>query len=75
MKNNIHLKGQLKLYMQWPAIMAILLIAMNVWMFSIDRNAGFVMCIFVLIYIVSAGLLYFHNKSLILTDMVDFASQ
>lgn len=75
MKNNIHLKGQLKLYMQWPAIMAILLIAMNIWMFVVDRNAGFVMCVFVLIYVVAVGLLYFHNKSLVLTDLVDFASQ
>lgn len=75
MKNNIHLKRQLKLYMQWPIIMAVILIIMNIWMFVIDRNAGFVMCLFVLTYVISAGLLYFYNKSLILTDLADFASQ
>lgn len=75
MKNDVHFKGQLKLYMQWPAIMAILLIAMNIWIFMIDKRAGFTMCVFVLVYIVAVGLLYFHNKSLILTELVNFAAQ
>ncbi len=75
MKRDIRLKGQLKLYMQWPAIMAILLVAMNIWIFMIDGHAGFIMSIFVLIYIVAVGLLYFHNKSIVLTDLVDFVDQ
>lgn len=75
MNNNFYLKGQLKLYMQWPAIMAILLVAINIWIFTIDHKAGFLMCVFVLIYIVAVGLLYFHNKSLVLTDLLDFAAQ
>ena len=75
MKNDVHLKGQLKLYMQWPVIMAILLIAMNIWIFVIDKRAGFTMCVFVLIYIVIVGLLYFQNKSLVLTQLVDLAAQ
>ena len=75
MKNDIRLKGQLRLYMQWPAFMAILLIAMNVWIFMLDKTAGFVMCVFVLIYIVAVGLLYFYSKARVLTDLVDFAAQ
>ncbi len=75
MKSNIKLKGQLKLYMQWPAIMAILLLAMNIWIFMIDKKAGLTMSLFVVIYIIAVGLLYFQNKSLVLTDLVDFADQ
>ena len=30
-KQNVRLKGQLKLYMQWPALMTILLIAMMIF--------------------------------------------
>ena len=34
MKNkNMRLKGQLRMYMQWPLIMTILLLAMNIWMY------------------------------------------
>ncbi len=75
MKHDIRFKGQLKLYMQWPAIMGILLIAMNIWIYTIDRRAGLVMSLFVLVYLVVVGILYFHNKSVILNDLLDFATQ
>lgn len=75
MKQDVKLKGQLRLYMQWPAIMTILLLAMNIWIFKIDRKAGAIMAVFVLIYAVIVGALYFYNKSLILADMVEFAAQ
>ena len=75
MKHNVQLKGQLKLYMQWPAIMGILLVAMNIWIFLIDKRAGLLMSVFVLIYIVAVLLLYFHSKSLVLSNLVDTASR
>ena len=74
MKEEIRLKGQLKLYMQWPAVMAIFLLAMNVWIFMIDKRAGFVMSVFVLVYLIAVGILYFHNKSVVLSDLLDFAT-
>ena len=74
-KQNVRLKGQLKLYMQWPAFMTILLIAMNVWIYRLDRKAGLLMLIFFLIYIVIVGVMYFYNKSLVMKDLVDFAAQ
>ncbi|MBQ8803394.1 MAG: DHH family phosphoesterase [Tyzzerella sp.] len=75
MKNDVKLKGQLRLYMQWPAIMGILLLAMNIWIFMIDKKAGLIMGVFVLIYIVAVAFMYFHSKSMILTDLEDFTSQ
>ena len=74
-KQNVRLKGQLKLYMQWPAFMSILLVAMNIWIYRLDRKAGLLMMIFVLIYIVIVGIMYFYNKSLVMKDLVDFAAQ
>lgn len=35
----VQLKGQLKLYIQWPAIMALLLIAMDLWVYKMDHRA------------------------------------
>lgn len=57
-KKNMRLKGQLRMYMQWPLIMTVLLIAMNVWMYMIDKRAGLMMSVFIVIYLVIAGLLY-----------------
>lgn len=61
--------------MQWPAIMTVLLIAMNIWIFKTDKHAGAIMSVFVFVYAVIVGILYFYNKSLILADMVEFAAQ
>ena len=76
MKNkNMRLKGQLRMYMQWPLIMTILLLAMNVWMYMTDQKAGLTMTVFVIIYVVIVGLLYFYNRSLILADLIQFSTQ
>ena len=74
-KQDIQLKGQLKLYMQWPAIMSVLLLAMNVWIYKIDHRAGFIMLLFVLIYMLIVGALYFFNRAVILRDLVEFSAQ
>ncbi len=75
MKQNVKLKGQLRLYIQWPAIMTLLLIAMDIWIFKTDRRAGVIMAAFVAVYAVIVFILYFYNKSLILADLVEFAAQ
>lgn len=74
-KNNMHLKGQLRLYMQWPIIMTILLIAMNVWVYIIDTKAGAMMSFCIVIYVVVAAVLYFYNRALIFADLIQFATQ
>ena len=61
--------------MQWPAIMSILLIAMNLWIYSVDKRAGIIMSLCVAVYIVIVGVLYFYNKTIIFSDLVDFAAQ
>ena len=76
MKNkNMRLKGQLRMYMQWPLIMTILLLAMNIWMYMTDQKAVLTMTVFVIIYAMIVGLLYFYNRSLILADLIQFSTQ
>lgn len=76
MKNkNMRLKGQLRMYMQWSLIMTILLLAMNIWMYMTDQKAGLTMTVFVIIYAMIVGLLYFYNRSLILADLIQFSTQ
>ncbi|MCI8640052.1 MAG: DHH family phosphoesterase [Coprococcus sp.] len=75
MKQNVKLKGQLRLYMQWPAIMILLLAAMDIWIFKTNRKAGMLMFAFILVYAAVVGIMYFSNKSLLFADLVEFAAQ
>lgn len=74
-KNKVRLKGQLKMYMNWPLIMTVLLVAMDIWVFMTDKKAGFIMSVFILVYLAIAGGLYFYNRSLILADLIQFSAQ
>ena len=61
-KKDVRLKGQLRMYMQWPVIMTVLLAAMNIWMYMVDRKAGGMMSVMVIIYMVIVGVLYVYNR-------------
>ena len=54
----LHLKGQLRTYMQVPIVMAVLLALMDIWIYLVDRRAGLIMLIFVVAYIVIVGALF-----------------
>ena len=75
MKKDRKLKGQLKLFLQWPVIMAVILILMNMWILMLDQKAGLVMGMFVLIYTVAVVTMYFYSKSMILNRLINFATQ
>ncbi|MDD3413714.1 MAG: DHH family phosphoesterase [Lachnospiraceae bacterium] len=75
MNNRLKVKGQLKAYIKWPMMLSVLLIAMDAGMFAIKFQAGIIMAIFTLVYIVIATLIYYYNKPLIVNDLVDFATR
>ena len=74
-RERMRLKGQLRMYMQWPLIMTVLLAAVNIWIYVIDRKAGVIMSLFVIVYFAIAGALYFYNRSLLFADLVQFSAQ
>ena len=74
-KQKIRVKGQLRTYMQWPAILGILLMGMNVWIYRMDRKAGLVMSAFVLLYIVMVMILYVYTRTMLMKELVEFATQ
>lgn len=75
MKKDLKLKGRLKLYMQWPAFAILLLLGMDVWVYTIDVKSGIFMSIGVLVYSAVVGVLYFFNKKRLLEEMVEFAAE
>ncbi len=74
-KQKIRVKGQLRTYMQWPAILGIFLIGMNIWIYRMDHKAGLVMSAFVLLYIIMAVLLYVYTRTMLMKELVEFATQ
>ena len=70
MKENegIHLKGRLKLYLQWPLYMAVFLAVMNGNVYFISKKAGLFMLPFVIVYVVVVIGLYRYNKAKMIED-------
>ena len=75
MDGKIKIKGHLKIYMQWPVILSILLIVMDVLVFSVSVKAGTLVSIFLAAYILVVVFLYFHSKTMIMNELISFATQ
>lgn len=74
MKKNVKFKGQLKIYMQWPVFLILLLLAMNVAMYALEIKAGILMSIFVCIYIAIVAVLYYYNRQILVNELINFAT-
>ena len=75
MREKVKMKGQLRVYLQWPLVMSLILIAANIVIGAVDVKAGLVMAVFTVVYLAAAGSLYTRKRSAILSDMVEFASE
>lgn len=74
-EEKVRLKGQLRMYMQLPAVMAVVLVIMNIWILAIDYQAGVLMMFFVAGYILVVAFLYTYSKTKVVKDLVEFAAQ
>ncbi len=75
MKKKLKLKGQLRIYLKWPLYLTLLLAAATVGVYMVSRKAGALMAVFMLVYIVIAGVLYVYNRPIIDTELITFATQ
>lgn len=75
MKDGIKLKGKLATYMRWPFILAILLVAMDVLLYSVSWKAGGIGTVFTAVYLLLGILLYFHRRPVLLNELISFATQ
>ncbi|MGF7099842.1 c-di-AMP phosphodiesterase-like protein [Lachnospiraceae bacterium PH5-48] len=74
-KQNLRVKGNLRLFLILPALMSLLLIAVNVWIYITNKRAGRFLLIFVVIYILMVTFLFAYSRAQIMRDLVDFATQ
>ena len=75
MNKKIKIKGQLRAYMQWPFILTALLILMDVLVFTVNAKAGALVSVFLAAYILIVVIFYFHSKTVILNELISFATQ
>lgn len=75
MDGKIKIKGQLKFYMQWPFILTVLLIIMDVLVFTISTKAGTLVAFFLAAYILIVVFLHFHSRAVIMNELISFATQ
>lgn len=74
MKRNIKVKGALKAYLLWPIMLSLLLACMNISIYFIDRQAAFVVFIFLVLYVLIALSLYFFKRPSVMGDLIRFAA-
>lgn len=75
MKKRIKFQGQLKTYLQWPFMLSALLVAMNIWVYILSIRIGAIISIFTGVYLIIAILLYFYNKPMITSELLNFATK
>ena len=75
MDGKIKIKGQLKFYMQWPFILTILLVIMDILVFIVNAKAGTLVSVFVAVSILIVVFLYFHSRAVIMNELISFATQ
>ena len=74
-KSKIRIKGSIKLYLQCSFYLGFLLLALNLGIYLLDLLSGLVLSGFLLIYFTVNLYLYLRNKSVILTELISFATE
>lgn len=73
--NHNKIKGTLRSYLRWPLLLGLLLIVMNIQIYTTSLKAGIIMSAYVAVYLVIAVLLYYFKRSALLHDLVRYAMQ
>ena len=74
-KTKIRIKGVLRTYLNVSVYLGILLAMINLSIYLLDYRAGLVLSCFVLIYFAITMYLYLRNKSVVLNELVSFATE
>lgn len=66
--------GQLGVYLQWPILLSVMIILMNVAIAVIDMTAGLAMCGFTILYLIISVFLYTYKRKSIMAGLVEFSA-
>ncbi len=75
MKQKIKLRGHLKSYLQVTLILGILLAAVNAGIYFINIKSGLCVTGFLILYLIVTSVLLYRNKTLVMNEFINFATQ
>lgn len=75
MSKQVKLKGRLQWYYLWPLILSLLLVLMNLWIYTMNIRCGIIVSAFVLLYILILAILYISQKIVLLKELIGFSEQ
>ena len=67
------IRGTLRSYLRWPLMLGILLIVMNIQIYTVSLRAGFIMSAYTAVYLLIALLLYHFKRRALLHDLIDYS--
>lgn len=77
MKNNIKIEDgiskRFRLYFSWPLMISVLLVLVNVVIYILDYDSGFLLSGFVLFYVIVSAIIYAFGKVGLKTELVRYA--
>jgi len=74
-QTRVRLKGKLLFYLQAFIYLGILLVLLNLAIFTIDFTAGLILAVFTVLYFIVLFYLNFYNKPIIMNELISFATQ
>ena len=72
--NRTKIDKKLGRYLRWPLYLSVLLLVMNLVIYCVDREAGVVMTLFLVVYIAISLGMFFARSSQIMSGLVSYAS-
>jgi len=72
MGRKFRLNSTLKAYFLWPIYMTVLLLLMNLWIYVINKKAGYVMSVFTLLYFLLALSVFYLKRNQIYTELIRY---
>lgn len=72
MGRKVRLNSTLKAYLLWPIYLTVLLLFMNLSIYVINKKAGYVMSVFVLLYFLLASSIFYIKRNQIYTELIRY---
>ena len=73
MSSKVRIRSALRGYLLWPIILTGLLLCMNLSIYVLDKKAGLVMSVFVLVYFLIAITVFYLKRHKIASELVHYA--
>lgn len=75
MSKKVKLKGRLRMYFLWPLVLSLLLVLMNVWIYTFDIKCGVIVSAFIVLFDLALLAIYMGQKLVVLKELISFSDQ